>query len=213
MNLFLAKYPSILKKLYPNRITRLKEDKSLYLTFDDGPVPEITPWVLNELKKHNAKATFFCVGDNIKKNPVIFSQITAHGHGVGNHTYNHLNGWNNKTDYYLANILQTEEIISRQNNLEKSKPKLFRPPYGKIKNSQAKTLVKLEYQIVMWDILSGDFEKRISKEKCLKNVIVNASAGSIIVFHDSIKASRNLKFTLPKVLKYYKEKGFIFKSL
>lgn len=213
MNLFLAKYPSILKKLYPNRITRLNEDKTLYLTFDDGPVPEITPWVLNELKKYHAKATFFCIGDNIKKNPVIFSQITAQGHGVGNHTFNHLNGWNSKTDYYLANILQTEEIISRQNKPEKSKPKLFRPPYGKIKNSQAKILVKLEYQIVMWDILSGDFEKRMSKEKCLENVIKNASAGSIIVFHDSIKASGNLKFTLPKVLKYYKEMGFIFKSL
>ncbi|PRX52217.1 polysaccharide deacetylase family protein [Salegentibacter salegens] len=247
MNPFFIKYPSILRKLYPNRITRLKDKKSIYLTFDDGPIPEITPWVLEQLKQYNAKATFFCIGDNIKKNPEVFQQLIQEEHSIGNHTFNHLNGWKTKTEAYVKNVHKTEEIFlehrkkrkkreegrnyknqpqeskgetqenaklaTRNSQPETSTQKLFRPPYGKIKNSQATELVKLNYKIVMWDVLSGDFENRISKEKCFKNVIQNASEGSTVVFHDSQKAFKNLQYTLPKVLEYYAEKGFSFKSI
>lgn len=243
MNPFFVKYPSLLKKLYPNRITRLKEQKTIYLTFDDGPIPEITPWVLEQLEAYNAKATFFCIGENIKKNPEIFQQIIHKGHSIGNHTFNHINGWKSKTDDYVKNVLKAEDAISekRNNSYESLNPnkttqnhkpktsnielqtqnlkpqtqnhKLFRPPFGKIKNSQARLLVKSGYKIVMWDVLSGDFDKRLSGEKCLENVLKNASKGSTVVFHDSIKASKNLKFTLPKVLEFYAKKGFKFKAL
>lgn len=229
MTPFFIKYPSILRKLYPNRITQIQDKKSIYLTFDDGPIPEITPWVLEQLKQYNVKATFFCIGDNIRKNPEIFRQLLKEEHSIGNHTFNHLNGWKTITEVYVENVIKAEEILlenrkqRRENREEKrdnnnpkpatSVQKLFRPPYGKIKNSQAKELVKLNYKIVMWDVLSGDFENRISKEKCFKNVINNASGGSTIVFHDSQKAFKNLEYTLPKVLEYYAEKGFSFKAL
>jgi peptidoglycan/xylan/chitin deacetylase (PgdA/CDA1 family) len=241
MNPFFIKYPSILKKLYPNRITRLKEEKTIYLTFDDGPVPEITPWVLEQLKQYNANATFFCIGDNIRKNPEIFRQLIEEEHSYGNHTFNHLNGWKTPVEEYIQNTLLAEKEIekfSRQKvsqlgaspqgiirkiyfDFEASlgafkldyRVKLFRPPYGKIKNSQAAKLVKLDYKIVMWDVLSGDFDSRISEENCYKNVIKNATEGSTIVFHDSLKGFKNLHYTLPKVLDYYTEKGFSFKTL
>ncbi|WP_289022554.1 polysaccharide deacetylase family protein [uncultured Salegentibacter sp.] len=252
MNPFLIKYPFLLRKLYPNRLTRLEAEKTIYLSFDDGPIPEITPWVLHTLEQYHAKATFFCIGDNIRKNPKIFQQILKGGHRVGNHTFNHLNGWKTKTDAYVNNVLKAEESLlenrgEKRDNREKRKEtesknkkgktrnhetgeqnpqlatqnfqsqslnlKLFRPPYGKIKNSQAAELVKQHYKIVMWDVISGDFDHRISKEKCLSNVLKNTSEGSIIVFHDSIKASEHLKYVLPKVLKHYTEKGFAFKSL
>jgi peptidoglycan/xylan/chitin deacetylase (PgdA/CDA1 family) len=248
MNPFFIKYPSILSKLYPNRITRLKEEKSIYLTFDDGPVPEITPWVLAELKKYDAKATFFCIGENVKKHSKIYTQLIEEGHSIGNHSFNHLNGWKTKTDVYVDNVLRAEETLLRNRKERREKReerqgsrkkghetlniitpnheprtlnlepetlnlKLFRPPYGKIKNSQAAELVKMNYKIVMWDVLSGDFDTRISEENCLKNVVKNASAGSTIVFHDSQKAFKNLSYTLPKVLEYYTEKEFNFKAL
>lgn len=236
MNLFLVKYPKILKWLYPARISRLDAPKTLFLTFDDGPIPEITPWVLKELKKYQGKATFFCIGDNVKKHPDIFQQIISEGHQVGNHTFNHLNGWHTSKENYLENVNMAEAVMFEANFNEKEKKKrlkskeagnenresrkkkqetrkLFRPPYGKIKNSQAKALVKYGYEIVMWDILSGDFSKKISPEKCYTNVIKNSKEGSVIVFHDSLKASKNLKYVLPRILEYYSEKGFQFKSL
>jgi len=210
MNPFFIKYPFLLKKLYPNRITNIKAEKTIYLTFDDGPIPEITPWVLDILKQYNAKATFFCIGDNIRKHPEVFQQIIKEKHRVGNHTFNHLNGWKTSEEKYIENTLLAEKEIEK---FSPQKTKLFRPPFGKIKNSQAAKLVKQNYTIVMWDVISGDFDTRISKDKCLSNVLKNASAGSTIVFHDSIKASESLKFTLPKVLDYYAEKGFDFKAL
>lgn len=240
MKPFLAKYPSILKKLYPDRITRLNTPRTLYLTFDDGPIPEITPWVLTQLKEYNAKATFFCIGDNIRKHRDIFKQVIEQGHRIGNHSFNHLNGWKTKTDLYVDNVLKAEEAIIEKSTRKKEKreksqvsrnkkpnpqpathnaqsatqnPKLFRPPYGKIKNSQAAKLVNLNYTIVMWDVLSGDFDKTITAEKCLNNVIKHTKEGSTIVFHDSQKASKNLKALLPKVLEYYTEKSFEFKTL
>jgi len=223
MKLFLPKYPSLLRVLYPERISKLENKKAIYLTFDDGPIPEVTPWVLDLLKENDAKATFFCIGNNVKKYPEIFQRIAKDGHGIGNHTYNHLNGWNTDSATYFKNTLQAEkamaeaskmEIISSENS-EPPTPnyKLFRPPYGKIKNSQAKKLSKKGYKIVLWDVISGDYDEDFSAEKCYQNIIKYAEPGSTIVFHDSLKAFRNLKKVLPKVLEYYSEKNLEFRSL
>ncbi|HSM64044.1 MAG TPA: polysaccharide deacetylase family protein, partial [Gillisia sp.] len=177
-----------------------------------GPHPEITPWVLNLLNDYQAKATFFCVGENISKYPEVFQQLISEGHSFGNHTQNHLKGWKTSTSQYLENVLKAEAVISRfSENLNFQK--LFRPPYGKIKPSQAKRLQLLNYKIVMWDALSADFDPTISDEDCYRNVIENSNAGSIVVFHDSEKASEKLRIVLPRVLEYYSKKGFDFKGL
>lgn len=182
--------------------------KEIYLTFDDGPTPEITNFVISELKKYKAKATFFCIGKNIVNHPEIYQQITTDNHAIGNHTHNHFNGWKTSTNKYLNNIQQAEEVIQQSN-----KPKLFRPPYGKITSSQAKNLQRKGYKIIMWDVLSADFDTRISKEESLQNVLKNTSNGSIIVFHDSVKASEKLRYVLPKVLEEFSKKGFEFKKI
>lgn len=178
-------------------------EKIVYLTFDDGPVPEVTPWVLEQLKKYNAKATFFCIGDNIRKNPEIYKSLLTAGHQTGNHTFNHLNGWKVNTEDYLKNTALAADYI---------KSFLFRPPYGKIKFFQALRL-KRQYKIVMWDVLSYDFDINTSPQQCMENVIVNAVPGSIVVFHDSIKAEKNLKFALPEVLKYFSERQYRFEII
>ena len=227
------KTPKILKKVFPNFVWEVpNKEKKVYLTFDDGPTPEITTWVLSELKKHNAKATFFCIGDNINAYPDIFEQLIANYHSVGNHSFNHLNGWKTNTTTYLENIekcnLKIKEEIGRIENkktdfddLQNSnfKPQisnlnfLFRPPYGRIKNSQTKLLRKLGYKIIMWDVISYDFDKTISKERCLQNVIKNIEPGSIIVFHDSVKAFENLRYILPRTLQFLSEKGFVCEAI
>lgn len=220
MKFFRAKYLAFLRVLYPERISKIASSNSIFLTFDDGPVPEATPWVLDILKEYDAKATFFCIGDNVRKHPDIFRRIIEEGHTVGNHTFNHLNGWKTSNSEYLENTLQTERImrekvkeVRSQKVKETPNFKLFRPPYGKIKNSQAKNLRRQGFRIVMWDVISGDYDKDFSAEECFKNVIGNAEAGSIIVFHDSVKAFPNLEKVLPEILKYYKEKGLEFRSL
>ncbi|MDN3596225.1 polysaccharide deacetylase family protein [Zunongwangia endophytica] len=214
MNRFILKYPWILKKLYPKRLSRITTEKTLYLSFDDGPIPEVTPWVLQQLEKYAAKATFFCIGDNIRKHPEVFRQIEAKGHAIGNHTFNHLNGWKTSTSDYLENFKKAEEIIqSRLQNLLTSEEKLFRPPYGKIKNKHAAEITKLGYKIVMWDVITGDFDTDYNEEKCLKNAKRLIRPGSIVVFHDSLKAEKNLKYVLPRILKEYAEKGWEFKAL
>ncbi|AUC74303.1 polysaccharide deacetylase family protein [Olleya sp. Bg11-27] len=208
MPVFPAKTPKLIQLLFPKYIWKKESlDKTIYLTFDDGPTPEITQWTLNTLKQYNAKATFFCIGDNVKKFPDIFNAVVEAGHVVGNHTFNHLLGWRTNTEQYVANAEKAQDVIA-----SKSK-KLFRPPFGKIKGSQAKILLKRGYKIVMWSVLSYDWEVKVSQEKCLKNVISHATSGSIVVFHDSIKASKNMQYTLPKVLEYYSKKGYQFKSL
>ncbi|PTX44514.1 peptidoglycan/xylan/chitin deacetylase (PgdA/CDA1 family) [Christiangramia gaetbulicola] len=221
MKLFRAKYPSFLKLLFPERLTHIEDDKGIYLTFDDGPVQEATPWVLDLLGKHEAKATFFCIGDNVKKHPDIFRRIIEEGHGIGNHTFNHLNGWKTSESEYLENTQLAEKIMTetgkqlKTNNSKLQTPNysLFRPPYGKIKNSQAKSLKEQGYKIVMWDVISGDYDREFSGEECLENVIENATPGSTIVLHDSKKAFKNLKVILPQILDHYKEKGLEFRSL
>lgn len=186
--------------------------REIYLTFDDGPTPEITEFVLDELQKYNAKATFFCIGKNIKEHPEIFKRIIDEGHSIGNHTQNHVNGWKTKTQDYIDNTLEVENTL-QLSNFETLKLNLFRPPYGKIKRQQAKTLLNKGYKIIMWSILSGDFDVNISKEKCLQNVIKNTSNGSIIVFHDSVKAAEKVSYSLPKTLEYFSKKGFEFKAI
>jgi len=213
--LYFAKTPHIIKRLFPNLIWDIATKKKvIYLTFDDGPTPEITPWVLSELKKHNAKATFFCIGKNIINHPEITESIIDENHTIGNHTYNHLNGWLKTPKVYLENIKKAQHIIDTEIGTKKPTGfTFFRPPYGKIKTGVTKKLIEKGYQIIMWDVLSGDFDQSITKEKCLENVISNTEEGSIVVFHDSVKASENLKYTLPKVLDHFGKKGFTFKVL
>lgn len=177
--------------------------KDIYLTFDDGPIPGVTPWVLDTLKQFNSKATFFCVGDNVQKHSGIYKQIIADGHTAANHTFNHLNGWNTHTTTYLKNVLKCAEVVDS---------KLFRPPYGRIKKSQS-AILNHQFSIVMWDVLSGDFDRSITPGQCLKNVIDFTREGSIVVFHDSEKAKENLFHALPQVLEYFQKKGFDFKAL
>jgi len=205
-----VKTPSVVKKMFPQYVWSIPTSEPvIYLTFDDGPTPEITDWTLKLLKKFDAKATFFCIGNNIEKYPELFRDIVSCGHAVGNHTHNHLKGWKTPTKNYLKNISKTEFIISSHSY----KTNLFRPPYGRIRPKQAKQLMALGYHIIMWDILSFDWDKDISQETCLKNVVENTGKGSIIVFHDSVKASGNMIPVLPKVLEHYSKLGYTFKAL
>ncbi len=216
MRFYFIKTPRILKQILSRYTWCFGSDKKeIYLTFDDGPVPEVTEFVLDQLKKYNAKATFFCIGDNIKKHSSIFCQIINEGHSVGNHTFNHLNGWKTNNDSYIENIELCESIISNKSEISSNLnlSKLFRPPYGKLKKSQSKQLIKKGYKIIMWDVLSADFDTSITKEKCLKNVLENTKNRSIIVFHDSIKASEKLYYILPKVLEEFTKKGYTFKAI
>jgi peptidoglycan/xylan/chitin deacetylase (PgdA/CDA1 family) len=220
MKFYWIKTNTFIKKIFSNYTWSIPNaENKIYLTFDDGPTPEITEWVLEELKKHQIKATFFCIGKNINSHPSLFSRIQNEGHSVGNHTYNHLKGWNTSTEDYLKNIvLCKSEMLNQKSNTENSqdlnlKSLFFRPPYGKIKKSQSKELRQLGYKIVMWDVLSADFDQTITPEKCLKNVLQNVESGSIIVFHDSVKAYKNLKYTLPRALQILKERGFEFSPI
>ena len=208
MRFYFIKTPRILKQLFAKYTwSFFTNKKEIYLTFDDGPIPQVTEFVLDQLHNFNAKATFFCIGDNIRKHPTVFSRIVNEGHSVGNHTFNHLNGWKSSNTVYIENTSKCESLLPDQ------KTKLFRPPYGKIKRKQAKQLLASDYKIIMWDVLSADFDSSITKEKCLQNVLENAQNGSIIVFHDSIKASDKLYYALPKVLKEFSQRGYDFKAI
>ena len=212
MNSYLVKTPNLISKLYRNQVWCFSpKEKNIYLTFDDGPTPEITDWVLDTLGQYNAKATFFCIGQNIEQNSDIFKRIYSNGHAIGNHTYEHLNGWKTSNNDYLNSVLKTEEIINKY--FISDKKKLFRPPYGKIKRTQTKSLVKNNYNIIMWTVLSADFDHNIDENKCLDNVIKSAENGSIIVFHDSEKAFDKLKVILPKALAYFSSIGYRFNSI
>ncbi|MCS6822107.1 MAG: polysaccharide deacetylase family protein [Microscillaceae bacterium] len=187
------------------------QEKAIFLTFDDGPIPNLTEFVLEELAKYNAKATFFCVGDNIRKYTSIFQRIIQEGHQVGNHTYNHLNGWKNDNSTYWQNIEKCQCLIAQNTPLLIQKP-LFRPPYGKITKTQAQQIL-LNYRIIMWDVLTYDFDTALSSNKCLQKAIQYTQKGSIVVFHDNLKAEKNLKFALPYYLEHFTAKGFQFKVL
>ena len=205
---FFITTPSFVKHFFSSYVWSLPtSEKLVYLTFDDGPHPVVTSFVLKELKKYNAKATFFCVGKNVEEYPEIYQQILAEGHAVGNHTYDHPNGWEVSTDYYLDNVTKASNYISSN---------LFRPPYGKIKSSQAKGItqaINKEANIIMWDVLSADFVTSINREQCLNNVLKNYDKGSIIVFHDSEKAYPNLQFALAKTLEALSANGYVFERI
>lgn len=239
--------PRFIQRFYPERIWAFSRKKNaVYLTFDDGPIPIVTPWVLGELKKHDAKATFFCIGNNIQKHPEVFQKIISEGHSIGNHTFNHLNGWKTETSAYVENVkkaakqmmddgfrqveyrnsifddrrkmleevlLTKKDCIRYKNESEIVSPyplgrkSLFRPPYGRITSTQAKMLQKIGFKIVMWDIVSYDYNTNISEDICFQNVLKYIKPGSVIVFHDSVRAEKNLRYVLPKVLKFISEKG------
>ena len=211
--LYFVKTPKIIKRLFNNLTWSINtNEKVIYLTFDDGPTPKITQWVLNELKKYNAQATFFCIGKNAVSHPDILSQTASQKHTIGNHSQNHLNCWKVSSKTYLEDLEQAQNSINQQLK-SNHKSNLFRPPYGKITPKVAKKIIKKGYKIIMWDVLSADFDQKISSKKCLENILKNTTKGSIIVFHDSIKAEQKLKYVLPKVLKHYNKQGFSFKSL
>ena len=207
MKQYFIKTPSLVKLIFKNWVWSFStKEKTLYLTFDDGPTPEVTNWTLEQLKKFNAKATFFCIGKNVEENPLIYQNIVNEGHSIGNHTHNHLNGFYTKKATYIKNVEKAEQVSPHNN-------KLFRPPYGKLKLSQSKELRKKGYKVIMWDVLSADFDTTIDTNECLKNVIKSTQNGSIIVFHDSLKAKEKLYYVLPIILDYYSEKGYEFKAI
>ena len=212
MRSYLVKTPRLVQRFFHNYSWRIKTaKKEIYLTFDDGPVPDFTPWVLNTLAEYKAKGTFFCVGENIKKFPAIYQQIKDGGHSIGNHTFNHLQGWKTPTNKYIKNVLKTESYLNNDPDLQGEK--LFRPPHGRIRPVQAKILRKKGYKIVMWDVLSGDFDQSLSKEQCLAHTLKHIKNGSIVVFHDSDKSFKNLDYVLPKVLEHFTREGYEFRSL
>lgn len=197
--------PLLYRLLFPEALWRLKRrgQKVVYLTFDDGPVPEITPWVLDLLDKADVKATFFLVGDNVKRHPELLEEIRRRGHSYGNHTMHHLQGMKVTTKRYLRDITQADKLI---------KSSLFRPPHGIMRWAQAAAL-KDHYNIVMYDLVTRDYSKKLSPEAVLDNVKTYVRNGSIIVFHDSLKAQKNMKYALPRAIKWLKEQGFSFRVL
>jgi len=196
--------PKILRVLYPKAIWRMDpNEKAVYLTFDDGPIPEITPWVLDLLDTYNIKATFFMVGDNIRKYPETFEMVFERGHRIGNHTFNHIRGFEFRTHNYLANTDKANETM---------KTDLFRPPHGHMRFAQYHVLKKY-YKIVMWDLVTRDYSKRVNGKQVFNIVKKYARNGSIITFHDSIKAEQNMKYALPRSIEWLKEQGYEFKLL
>ncbi len=204
---YFIKTPGWLEQLYKECTWSIPvNDKTIYLSFDDGPHPEITPFVLDELKKYNAKASFFCIGKNVQAYPEVYKRIIEEGHSVGNHSFSHLNGWNTDDAIYLDDIVAAKEYIHSN---------LYRPPYGRIKRSQLKQLAApvLELKTIMWTVLSGDFDTGISPEKCLQNVLTRTEPGAIIVFHDSEKAAERMRYALKGTLEYFSKKGYFFERI
>lgn len=184
------------------------DTRELYLTFDDGPVPEVTPWVLAQLRAHHAPATFFCIGDNVRKHPAVFAETRAQGHAIGNHTFHHVKGWTTGTHRYLAEVKACDDVLE-QNGAGTAR--LFRPPYGRITRAQISQL--RNRPIVMWDVLTHDYNAALNPENILRGSLQAVRSGSIVVFHDSLKAKKNLYYVLPRFLEQCRANGFIFKSL
>ena len=212
--------PFFLPWIFPELTWKINTDKKeIFLTFDDGPIPGPTEFVLETLAKFNAKATFFCIGDNIRKHPEVFVKIISAGHSIGNHTFNHLKGWNYSTKDYVKNVeLCAEQMavyspkLTVDNRLLTVDCELFRPPYGRISKDQIRALKKT-HKIIMWDVLTQDYRQSLSKENCLAGSLRVSRPGSIVVFHDSVKAERNLTYVLPKYLEHFSNEGYIFSAL
>jgi peptidoglycan/xylan/chitin deacetylase (PgdA/CDA1 family) len=202
--MYLVHTPGFIQNLFPNFIWRMNtEEKVIHLTFDDGPIPVVTPWVLDQLKEYKAKATFFCVGDNVRKYPDIFSRLLDEGHSAGNHTFNHLSGWASENVPYYHNVRKCAQLVNSN---------LFRPPYGRLKPKQVQFLLR-HYKIIMWDVLRGEFDPGIDGEQCYNNVMQNSRPGSIVVFHDSLKSYETLQYVLPRSLEYFTSLGYTFAKL
>lgn len=196
--------PALLRLFWPGLLWRMNaHERTLYLTFDDGPTPEVTPWVLDTLAEHRARATFFLVGRNAERHSDLLQRMRSEGHSIGNHTYSHVNGWSTPASDYLADADSAQAITGTR---------LFRPPYGRITRKQYAQL-RQRFDVVMWDVLSLDFDSRTTPEACLRNVVQRARNGSIIVFHDSIKAAQPLRFALPRALEAWRAQGFRFAAL
>jgi peptidoglycan/xylan/chitin deacetylase (PgdA/CDA1 family) len=202
--MYLARTPALIKPLLKDFIWHMsRSGRAVYLTFDDGPVPEVTPWVLDTLAEYGARATFFCIGRNAQANPELLARIRRDGHSVGNHTHAHPNGWKTPTPAYFRDVLMCQSITGT---------KLFRPPYGRISREQSRALGK-RFSLIMWDVLSGDFDTTIDGAKCLRNVVDHCRAGSIIVLHDSLKAETRLRFALPRILEHLMNEGYALHAL
>jgi peptidoglycan/xylan/chitin deacetylase (PgdA/CDA1 family) len=209
MHRYFIRTPWLVKKIFSRYIWNFPPaERAVYLTFDDGPHPDITPWVLNLLNRYQAKATFFCIGDNVRKYPETYRRILEEGHAVGNHTHNHLNGWKTDPEAYIKNIIQASGYI-RSN--------LFRPPYGRLRSAQARQLAAaLETEkaaVIMWDVLSGDFDRNYTPDQCFRHVADHVQPGSVVVFHDSGKAWPNLQVILPKLLPVLRDRGYMLKKI
>lgn len=205
LEIYFYKTPFWLRWLYPNFLWRVKTtQKHVFLTFDDGPTPEVTEWVLETLNHFNAKATFFCLGKNVEAHPPLFLQLTKNGHKTGNHSFAHEDGWKTDNHVYLQSVVKADQYIES---------KWFRPPYGKIKRTQATALLKQGYKIVMWDLVSGDFNENFSVDQSIKLLLTHTHPGSILVFHDSHKAFPKLKEILPVVMTQLQKQGYSFEVL
>lgn len=215
--MYLVKTPWWLRAIYPSLVWKLPaREKVIYLSFDDGPHETATPFALDMLKSYDAKASFFCIGKNVRKHPEIYQRILNEGHAVGNHTEHHANGWKNSNAAYFMEIQQASEVIASN---------LFRPPYGRIRRSQIRNMPEIpsnqllpermngRYKIIMWDVLSGDFDPQLGPEACCSNVIRHTEPGSIVVFHDSTKAWDRMSYALPRVLEYFTERGYRFEAI
>jgi len=203
--MYLVKTPSVIQKLFPNFHWKVPTGDApvIYFTFDDGPIPQITPWILEQLEAFNAKATFFCVGNNARRYPGLMTETIAAGHSVGNHTMHHLDGWKSDNMPYFHDVRHCALQV---------KSSLFRPPYGRLKPAQAQFLTR-HYEVVMWDVLSGDFDSELTGEDCFQNVVRNARPGSIVVFHDNLKAEEKVREILPRLLQHYADLGYSFDAL
>lgn len=205
--MYLRTIPTWIQNLFKRYLWRMPVNDlrpAVYLTFDDGPHPEITDRVLEQLEQYQAKATFFCIGKNVVEHPDVYNRILAAGHAVGNHTHEHVKGRSTKTDKYLADIKRAQQFIDSR---------LFRPPYGSIRRSQADLLEDMGFEIVLWSLIPGDWDAKVSPEDCLERIIFNLAPGDIIVLHDSDKAHRNMEYVLPRVLKHCSNKGWALDAI
>lgn len=203
------KTPFILPLFYPELVWKKNtQDKVIYLTFDDGPIPEVTEFVSKNLAKFDAKATFFCIGENVVRYPELLSKLIDDEHSIGNHTHNHLNGWKTPPQEYCDNVAKCDAILQEHGVMTK----LFRPPYGQIKKSQIRTLIT-DYELIMWDVLSKDYNHKISQETAWQQCQKHTSPGSIVVFHDSLKAAATMQYVLPRFLEHFSSLGYRFDKL
>jgi len=207
--------PALVRSLVPQgqwRMPVAPGEKTLYLTFDDGPIPDETPFVLEQLAGVGARGTFFCVGDNVARHSEVARQVLAAGHRLGNHTHHHLNGWKTPPAEYLANVALCQQALDALQPIVPANRPLLRPPYGRITRTLARTLART-HQLIMWDVLTYDFDAAYAPERCLRTALRYSRPGAIVVFHDSLKASRNLRYVLPRYLQHFAALGYRFDVL